>query len=206
MRRAGRITAVLAGVCIALGFSLKTAPGPVRAQSLSGHDQLWEAYAGRFISGDGRVVDPMRGDLTTSEGQSYALFFALVNNDRTRFDLLFKWTSANLAAGDLGEHLPAWEWGKGKDGHWGVLDVNSAADSDLWIAYDLLQAGRLWNEKSYTQLGMALAAQIVRSRAGEIELHHRRSFSAAILRSTSSRVKTPLSHRRLSWLVTMRSK
>ena len=28
----------------------------------------------------------------------------------------------------------------------GVLDPNSASDSDLWIAYDLLQAGRLWNE------------------------------------------------------------
>ncbi len=42
----------------------------------------------------------------------------------------------------------------------GVLDPNSASDSDLWIAYDLLQAGRLWNEASYTQLGEALAAQI----------------------------------------------
>src|ERR1700733_8236993 len=68
---------------------------------------LWEKYAGRFISVDGRVVDPMRGDITTSEGQSYALFFALVNNDRARFDLLFQWTVANLASGDLGTHLPA---------------------------------------------------------------------------------------------------
>jgi endo-1,4-beta-D-glucanase Y len=162
MRRAGRFAAVLAGVCIALGFSLKTAPGQVTAQSRPDPDRLWEAYAGRFISGDGRVVDPMRGDLTTSEGQSYALFFALVNNDRTRFDMLFKWTSANLAAGDLGTHLPAWEWGKGKDGHWGVLDVNSAADSDLWIAYDLVEAGRLWNDPHYAALGRRLAALIAR--------------------------------------------
>jgi endo-1,4-beta-D-glucanase Y len=132
------------------------------------HSRLWHAYANRFISSDGRVIDPMRGDMTTSEGQSYALFFALVNNDRARFDQLLGWTEGNLAQGDLGVHLPAWSWGHAKDGHWGVLDANSASDSDLWIAYDLLEAGRLWKEFHYTDLGKHLAALIARHEVANI--------------------------------------
>jgi endoglucanase len=126
------------------------------------HARLWQAFAGRFISADGRVIDPARGDMTTSEGQSYALFFALVNNDRARFDKLVEWTESNLASGDLGAHLPAWSWGRAKDGHWGQLDPNSASDSDLWIAYDLIEAGRLWHDLHYATLGRRLAAQIAR--------------------------------------------
>jgi endo-1,4-beta-D-glucanase Y len=36
-----------------------------------------------------RVIDRQGGDRTTSEGQSYGLFFALVANDRARFELCF---------------------------------------------------------------------------------------------------------------------
>jgi endoglucanase len=124
---------------------------------------LWQAYSGRFISGDGRVIDPQGGDRTTSEGQSYALFFALVNNDRGQFDRLLAWTESNLGQGDLGAHLPAWEWGKSKDGHWGPLDSNSAADSDVWIAYDLIEAGRLWHDSRLSSLGQRMAALIARA-------------------------------------------
>lgn len=130
--------------------------------------RLWQAYASRYISGDGRVVDPQGGDRTTSEGQSYALFFALVNDDRGRFDQLLRWTTNNLAEGDLGEHLPSWSWGKAKDGHWGVLDQNSASDSDLWIAYDLVEAGRLWSDHSYTSLGRRLADLIGRKETASL--------------------------------------
>ena len=41
------------------------------------------------------------------------MFFALVANDRARFDKLLSWTEANLAGGDLTQRLPAWSWGKG---------------------------------------------------------------------------------------------
>jgi hypothetical protein len=44
--------------------------------------QLWTSYEAQFIDPQGRVVDPQGGNRTTSEGESYALFFALVNNDR----------------------------------------------------------------------------------------------------------------------------
>ena len=123
---------------------------------------LWQAYASSFLSSDGRVIDPQGANRTTSEGQSYALFFALVNNDRARFDQVLAWTQSNLAGGNLGPHLPAWEWGHRKDGTWGQLDPNSAADSDLWIAYDLLEAGRLWHLPAYTAIALRMLHQIAR--------------------------------------------
>uniref|UniRef100_E6QIZ0 Endo-1,4-D-glucanase n=1 Tax=mine drainage metagenome TaxID=410659 RepID=E6QIZ0_9ZZZZ len=124
--------------------------------------RLWQAYTAQFLSSDGRIVDPQGGDRTTSEGQSYALFFSLVNNDKARFEAVLEWTEKNLAEGDLGAHLPAWEWGKKKDGTWGALDPNSAADSDLWIAYDLIEAGRLWHDSRYVALGKRMLPLIAR--------------------------------------------
>ncbi len=129
---------------------------------------LWNAYAARFIDGQGRVVDPQGGGRTTSEGQSYALFFALVNNDRERFDQLLKWTQANLAGGNMGARLPGWLWGKANDGGWRLLDRNSAADSDVWIAYSLAEAGRLWKNPAYTTLARQMMGQIARQEVTEL--------------------------------------
>ena len=121
----------------------------------------WNHFKQTFISSDGRVIDPVSpNQYTTSEGQSYAQFFSLVENDPTLFDRLLKWTENNLAQGDLTSHLPAWEWGKSKDGAWGVQDNNPAADADLWLAYTLTEAGRLWNNQRYSALGELIAARI----------------------------------------------
>jgi endoglucanase len=120
---------------------------------------LWENYARRFVSSEGRVVDYDDKGRTTSEGQSYSLFFALVANDRERFEKVLGWTDANLAQGDLGPRLPAWLWGKSSDG-WRVQDPNPASDSDLWIAYTLLEAASLWEEPRYANIGRALAEQV----------------------------------------------
>lgn len=114
---------------------------------------LWEQYSARFIDAQGRVIDHSADDKTTSEGQSYALFFALVDNDRARFDKVLGWTQANLAGGDLTAQLPAWSWGHASDGGWRALDPNPAADSDLWIAYSLTEAGRLWHNPRYEKIG-----------------------------------------------------
>ncbi|WP_026442402.1 cellulose synthase complex periplasmic endoglucanase BcsZ [Pseudacidobacterium ailaaui] len=121
---------------------------------------LWDAYAASFISPQGRVIDADRNAMTTSEGQSYAMFFSLVANDRATFDRVLGWTEKNLASGDLGRQLPAWSWGTKKDGSMGVLDPNSASDADLWMAYTLLEAGRLWKNPSYSQKGGALLSVI----------------------------------------------
>ena len=163
----------------------------------------WTTFKRDLLSADGRVIDASTPrQVTVSEGQSYALFFALVANDRASFDKVLTWTENNLAQGDLATHLPAWIWGRtdiGEDGAalpasgtsgtsgaaadaaasgaggaqapkpaWGVIDAHSASDADLWIAYTLLEAGRLWNVRRYTALGMLMARNIVRQESAEL--------------------------------------
>lgn len=121
----------------------------------------WEQFKQEYVSAEGRVVDPSDSrKITTSEGQSYALFFALAANDQKAFASLLNWTQNNLAAGSLRENLSAWLWGKKSETEWTVLDSNSASDSDIWIAWALLEAGRLWKNDDYSATGKALLAKI----------------------------------------------
>ena len=130
---------------------------------------LWDSYAAHFMQDDGRVVDHERDGMSTSEGASYAMFFALVANDRERYDLIYRWTVNNLAGGNITTSLPAWSWGTRPDGTFGIQDKNSASDADLWIAYDLIQAGRLWHNPKYSSAGEALLARIATEEV--IEIH-----------------------------------
>nr|WP_244850287.1 cellulose synthase complex periplasmic endoglucanase BcsZ [Caballeronia sp. SL2Y3] len=146
------------------------APGAQAAQQCD-----WPAYrlfVERVVQADGRVIDrSTETQQTTSEGQSYAMFFALVANDRATFDRVLNWTRTNLSANQFDAaslRLPAWQWGKRQDGSFGVIDSNSASDSDVWIAYDLFQAGRLWKEPAYTKLAYALATQIVKQEVADL--------------------------------------
>lgn len=134
----------------------------------------WPAW-GRFkqavLSDDGRVIDhSSERQITTSEGQSYGLFLALVANEPQTFARLLNWTEQNLADGNLAHHLPAWLWGHAEQDQWQVLDTNNASDADLWIAYSLLEAGRLWNKPEYDALGKHIlwrsAAQTLRKLPG----------------------------------------
>jgi endo-1,4-beta-D-glucanase Y len=139
---------------------------------------LWESYKSHIVDPQGRVVDHAAEDRTTSEGQAYAMFFALVANDRPCFDKLLHWTEANLApndlapndlaANDLAAHLPGWLWGKSVDGSWRLLDRNSASDADLWLAYDLMEAGRLWHEPRYKKLGKLIAARMAQEEVSDV--------------------------------------
>ena len=147
--------------CFALTLSLNAYAA---AQQCEKPWPAWEAFKKSSISDDGQVQD--RGDdgiRTTSEGQSYALFFALVANDRATFDKLLNWTEKNLADDDLTAHLPSWVVGKKEDDSYGVLDSNSASDSDLWIAYALGEAGRLWQDRRYIALASLMAERILSS-------------------------------------------
>src|ERR1700756_2163419 len=87
---------------LGLGFGLGLAAGPSVASitevapptSTPGQAAQcnidWPAYrifVEHFVQADGRVIDYTSPQLkTTSEGQSYGLFFALVANDRATFD------------------------------------------------------------------------------------------------------------------------
>lgn len=124
----------------------------------------WDAFKKNLIDEHGRVVDGSTEEShTTSEGQSYALFFSLVANDKATFEKLLSWTEKNLSEEDMITHLPSWVLGKKEDDSYGVLDTNSASDSDLWIAYTLGEAGRLWENRRYVALSSLLANRILKN-------------------------------------------
>lgn len=74
------------------------------------------------------------------------MVFPLIADDRDAFDRLWRWSVDHLGDGRLDDKLPAWQWGhRDNDGTWGVMDLNSAADADLWFVFALDEASRLWN-------------------------------------------------------------
>ncbi len=148
--------AVLCGLIVS-GFGVTTEPADAGNPD---NWRLWSAYKQHFISPDGRVVDRLHGEHSTSEGQAYALFFSLVANDRRQFALILEWTENNLAGGDLRRNLPSWKWGKTQGDEWGVLDENAASDADLWLAYTLLEAGRLWCDQRYSEVASDMVHSI----------------------------------------------
>lgn len=121
----------------------------------------WDAFYRHFVQDDGRVIDRTDGARSTSESQAYGLFFALVANRPDVFASILSWTSSNLAQGDLTKQLPAWLWGEKDDGSWGVVDPNPASDADLWIAYSLMEASRLWDVPQYEIIATEVLANVL---------------------------------------------
>jgi endoglucanase len=129
-----------------------TATAPPSSSSVastpSGHvvsvlQQAWGGYKQTFVQPDGRVVDPTRGGITTSEGQSYGLLRAVWMGDRSSFDTVWRWTAAHLQV--RGDGLFSSLWGGGS-----VQDHNSASDADSDIALALLYGGRRFGDQGYT--------------------------------------------------------
>ena len=122
----------------------------------------WEGFRTRFVQPDGRVIDHTSDDRSTSEGQAYALVFALLANDRETFTRILTWTRDNLSGGDLA-HQPAWLWGKTGGGDWRIIDANPASDASLWLAYALIEGGRLWQEPTYLPWAKALLQDVAKT-------------------------------------------
>lgn len=151
-------------------LALSTIPSSVHAADKHCENwPAWNKFKQIFISDAGRVIDrSLPEHITTSEGQAYAIMFALIANDRPAFDLILQWTENNLSQGDLNTQLPAWKWGARTDGSWGVIDGNSASDADLWLAYALHEAARLWQEPKYAVRANSLATRILREETADI--------------------------------------
>jgi endoglucanase len=113
-------------------------------------EEAWKTYIARFIQADGRVIDHKGGDISTSEGQAYAMLRAVWMRDRETFEKAFAWAEANLNHGVRDDHLWAWKWGKGADGSWRVLDKAFASDADEDAALALLLASARWKDSTYT--------------------------------------------------------
>lgn len=136
-----------------------TAPGITPATALR---QTWEGYKTVFLQGDGRVIDRERNQVSTSEGQSYAMLRAVWMGDRPAFDLVWRWTQDNLR--QPGHPLFAWLWGQAGDGGWRVLDPHSAADEDIALA--LVLAGHRWRDGTYLSDARSVLDQIWSSEVG----------------------------------------
>ncbi len=88
---------------------------------------------------------------------------------REAFDRILRWTLQNLSGQPAGKELAGKQWGRADDGTWRVLpDSNSATDADLWIAYTLAEAARLWNEQRYANLGAEIARNILRQEVATV--------------------------------------
>lgn len=110
----------------------------------------WELYKKKFINEDGRVIDFSQNDITTSEGQSYALLRAVWVDDKETFDLVWKWTKENLDRPN--DNLFGWRWGEREDKTYGFISEggdNSATDADQDIALALIFASSRWGDKIY---------------------------------------------------------
>jgi len=112
---------------------------------------LWEEYKSEYIQKDTyRTVDPQY-DITTSEGQSYAMLRSVWMDDKHTFDMSWQWTKQNLQ--HKTDALFAWKYGKRSDGSYGVLNSvgghNSATDADTDIAVALIFAAQKWQDETY---------------------------------------------------------
>jgi len=107
----------------------------------------WPTYQRRFVSPDGRVIDPMQQDRSHSEGQGYGLLLAARHRDRATFDRILQWSESNLQVRK--DALFAWSWGLRRNGSWTVIDYNNATDGDLLIALALLEAHDAWRLEPY---------------------------------------------------------
>lgn len=114
-------------------------------------------YLEEFMTKDGRIMDPERGNITTSEGQSYMLLRSVAMGNKKTFDLVYKWTKDNLQRKDS---LFAWLWGENRNGEYKILDYNSASDSDVDIAFSLLAAYRKWKDSKYLEEALPIINSI----------------------------------------------
>ncbi len=118
----------------------------------------WSSYKQRFIK-NGRVIDPTQNNLTTSEGQSYAMLRAVYMNDQKTFDQVWNWSQENLQV-RKGDALLAWKYGKTADGAPGVTDQSTATDADTDTALALLFASKQWNNPVYKQRALKIMGDV----------------------------------------------
>ncbi len=121
----------------------------------------WEAYRDNFITPEGRVIDPLRDNLSTSEGQAYALLRAvwIWEGDKEIFDRVQLWTEYNMK--QKNSNLYAWLYEPNTNGKGGkIIDSANASDADEDIALALLFAYKRWGDVAYLTKAKALLKDI----------------------------------------------
>lgn len=118
-------------------------------------ERLWKAYAARFVTAEGRVIDQDSGPaISHTEGQGYGLLLAEAAGDRAAFERIWRWTRDHLQRSD---RLFSWKYGECGKPEGCVLDANNASDGDILIAWALLRAGKAWGRQDYLDASRAIA-------------------------------------------------
>jgi endoglucanase len=155
------IRPLLALAVLLVAFSAARAAPPAIGGTLRA-PEFWQVYKTRFISPSGRVTDNGNGGISHSEGQGYGMILAVAADDRATFDLLWRWTQAQLLRDD---GLFAWKWDPNATPH--VSDPNNATDGDLLIAWALAEAGEFWPGSPYRAEARQLSIAIARTSIAE---------------------------------------
>jgi len=148
------IVLLVAASCLPLGQAPGAAPAGCTVGKVPA--TLWQDYATRFITPDGRVVDDANEGISHSEGQGVALLFAVAMDDRTTFERLWDWTRQHLQVRE--DRLFAWRWHPQQ----AVTDPNNATDGDLIIAWALARAGAQWKHEAFTEAAVDVARAVRR--------------------------------------------
>ena len=123
----------------------------------------WDSYKAAYVeAGSGRTIDPSRGNITTSEGESYTMLRAVWLGDKQTFDSSWQFTKSNLE--HKNDALFSWLYGKRPDGTYGVLTAQhgdtSASDADQDIALALVFAYARWQDPAYLSDAKSIVSDI----------------------------------------------
>lgn len=151
-------TLVSATLATTVCLSPAQAAGPNTAETRVLMVTSWDQYKSTFVQSDGRVID-FNGNISTSEGQAYAMLRAFWLRDKATFDTTYKWAKDNLQV-PRGDHLFSWKWGQKPDQSWGTLDTTSATDADQDIALALLLAHKVWKDPEYKKDALLILDEI----------------------------------------------
>ncbi len=123
----------------------------------------WHAYKLNYIEAStGRTADFSKGNISTSEAESYAMLRSVWWDDQNTFNQSWSWTQKFLQ--HKNDHLFSWLYGQEPGGSYGVLTAqsgqNSASDADEDIALALLFASKRWGNVAYENDARAIIQDI----------------------------------------------
>ncbi|MCF3932196.1 glycosyl hydrolase family 8 [Acuticoccus sp. M5D2P5] len=159
--------ALMAGVmltAVSSSSGVEASPLVLSAEPATISDQEWALYRNRFVDGSGRVLDVDNGGQSHSEGQGYGMIFAVEANDPATFDRIWRFTKDNLQI--RSDSLLAWRWRPETAPH--VTDINNATDGDILVAYALLRAAMVWDQREYAYEADRIIGDIGRKLVAEV--------------------------------------
>lgn len=123
--------------------------------------EAWNRYKRVFMQSYGQVVD-LDTNITTSEGQSYAMLQAAWMNDKDAFKGAWLWAKHHFQ-NRVDDKLFSWKWENDE-----LNDSTNASDADQDIALALLFGYRMFGEDEYLDAAKEIIRDIWRQEVREI--------------------------------------